>query len=183
MNHDTSSLFLRKAEPQLNDSSAELFMHVFKSSGCLRSEASYRRSHPLDGFWRSAYMCFTEKFVGVAYEPLKRVARAQVVAWVGEACRHYVCTGEPGAGVSFGHGCRPFRRSAFSEHFCAYDAMRQIRFRPETQYARSIGAADADVVQHGGIFYMLRRDFEAQAPRNSEGHIGDLPAMALKYLA
>ena len=78
--------------------------------------------------------------------------------WQWQILRNDVVEGQSGTGMTLADTGVTLGRSLAAQHFCAADAMTNIRLRAMTLNAGSIYADDSNVVKHRSLLYKVAVD-------------------------
>ena len=78
--------------------------------------------------------------------------------WQWQILRNDVVEGQSGAGMTLADTGKTLWQTLAAQHFCAADAMTNVRLRAMTLNAGSIYADDPDVVKHRSLLYKVAVD-------------------------
>lgn len=75
--------------------------------------------------------------------------------WQWQILRNDVVEGQSGAGMTLADTGKTLWQTLAAQHFCAADAMTNVRLRAVTLYTWGIYADDSDVVKHRSLLYKV----------------------------
>lgn len=78
--------------------------------------------------------------------------------WQWQILRNDVVKGQSGAGMTLADTGKTLWQTLAAQHFCAADAMTNVRLRAMTLNAGSIYADDSNVVKHRSLLYKVAVD-------------------------
>lgn len=93
-------------------------------------------------------MCFRVELIGIADKLLLYRFGLQVVMWQWQILRNDIVKSQSGAGMTLADTGKTLWQTFAAQHFCAADAMTNVRFCAMTLNAGSIYTNDSDVVKH-----------------------------------
>lgn len=80
--------------------------------------------------------------------------------WQWQILRNDVIEGQSGAGMTLADTGVTLWQTLAAQHFCAADAMTNVRLRAVTLYTWGIYADDSDVVKHRSLLYKVAVDMQ-----------------------